>query len=305
MTITNRAVQVSSDLSEMLELADVSGLNSPHVADWPYRFASWGMQDPQNARVWLNSASQIVGWAVMQTPFWAVDCVAAPDVPAKFYAEMLAWAQARAATMSGMGTGRPMWFLSIAANCERERRALAAAGFEDISDVGENSWSKVLLELVDARKLEPIRLPAGLRIRSLDAQTELQKYVDLHRDVFESESMTYAWRAQSTEMAAYHNPLDLVIADAQGDLKGFCVAWLRRLANGEVAGQIEPMGIRKDHRGKGLSRQLMTEAIRRLRQLGAERIFVETDKQRIEAMAAYKATGFEPCVDVVVYKHTV
>jgi ribosomal protein S18 acetylase RimI-like enzyme len=117
--------------------------------------------------------------------------------------------------------------------------------------------------------------------------------------------MTAAWRAQSTQMPDYDNTLDLVIASEQGDLVGFCVAWLRQLASGERVGQIEPLGIRERYRGQKLSRQLMTEALRRLRHLSAQRIFVETDKQRASAMAAYAAMGFRVAHEVLVYRYVV
>jgi GNAT superfamily N-acetyltransferase len=218
---------------------------------------------------------------------------------------MLRWAKARAAEMAAQGEGRPMWFVSIDANCTRERHQLETQGFEDISDVGEDSWSKVLFELTDTNALKSVQLPAGLALRSLNPNAEIQKYVDLHRAVFESESMTYDWRANATRMADYTNALDLVIATEDGDLCAFCVGWVRQQASGEIVGQIEPLGVRKSHRGKKLSRLMMTEAIRRMRELGATRIFVETDKQRTEAMAAYESMGFHVSHEVLVYKHTV
>lgn len=49
--------------------------------------------------------------------------------------------------------------------------------------------------------------------------------------------MTHAWRTHATQMTDYINALDLVIASDQGELFGFCVAWLRRLASGETVGQ--------------------------------------------------------------------
>jgi ribosomal protein S18 acetylase RimI-like enzyme len=117
--------------------------------------------------------------------------------------------------------------------------------------------------------------------------------------------MTHSWRANSTRMAGDTNALDLVVVTEDGDLCGFCVGWIRQQASGEVIGQIEPLGVRKSHRGKKLSRLMMTEVIRRMRELGATRIFVETDKQRAEAMAAYEAMGFKVSHEVLVYKHTV
>ena len=198
-----------------------------------------------------------------------------------------------------------MWFVSISASCRTQRADLEALGFEDVSDIGENSWSKVLLELNEDSLLPFLPLPKGLKVRSLHPSSEVQAYVDMHREVFQSENMTAPWRTKATLMRDFSNELDLVIASEAGELHGFCVAWLRPLATGETVGQIEPLGIRESHRGQKLSRQLMTEAISRLRQLGTKRIFVETDKQRESAMAAYQAMGFRVAYDVLVYRYVV
>jgi len=105
-------------------------------------------------------------------------------------------------------------------------------------------------------------------------------------------------------MHDYVNALDLIVAD-EDHMYGFCVAWRRQLASGEKIGQIEPLGVRESHRGQKLSRHLMGEAIRRLREHGATRIFVETDRQRESAMAAYESMGFKIVYDVLVYRYVV
>jgi ribosomal protein S18 acetylase RimI-like enzyme len=303
MNIQSRSLNLPEDLPPALTLADASPLGVPHVADWPYRFSSWALDDPRNTQGWFEG-SRLLGWVVMQTPFWAMDCVAHPDAPAQLYPAMLEWAKARANEMNAQGTGRPMWFLSIDARCETQRRDLETLGFVDVADDGEDAWSKVLFELNAERAIEQPPLPAGLRIRSLNPGTEIQAYVDLHREVFGSENMTAGWRAQSTRAAGYHNDLDLVVASDAGELHGFCVAWLRRRATGEVVGQIEPLGVRESQRGQRLSHALMVEAVRRLRAHGATRIFVETDRQREAAMAAYTSIGFRVAHEVQVYRYT-
>lgn len=302
MTYVHAPFDLNRDLSHTLALADSSPLSIPHVADWPYRFSSWALDDALNARAWRDESNRLLGWAALQTPFWSIDCVVHPEAPAALYREMLAWSQSRAAELQRAGAGRPMWFVSIAASCAEQRHVLAELGFEDQADVGEDSWSKVLLELTD---VEPpaLSLAPGLNIRSLDPAREIQAYVDMHREVFQSESMTHDWRARATRMAGYRNELDLVLASDEGTLRGFCVGWLRERANGERVGQIEPLGVRETHRGQKLSRALMGEAIRRLRALGARRIFVESDRQRDAAMAAYAAQGFRVAHEVLVYRY--
>lgn len=293
-----------ADLPEALALADASPLSVPHVADWPYRFASWAFDALDIARVWRDDAGRMLGWCALQTPFWAIDCVAHPDAPPGLYGEMMVWAQQRARALAADGGGRPMWFISIDAACAAQRAVLESNGLVDVFADGDDAWSKVLFELDAARSMPSPQLPDGMTIRSLDPNNEIEAYVALHRAVFGSENMTAPWRARVTRMDGYRNALDLVLVDASGSLAGFCVAWLRQRATGEWAGQIEPLGLREDVRGRKLSRQLMAEAVRRLRAHGAARIFVETDRQRDAALAAYHAMGFVEAHDVRVYRYS-
>lgn len=304
MSYTQRIFNPATDLASALAVADQSLLGLPHLADWPYRFSSWGLDEPQNAQVWLDGAANVVGWVVMQTPFWAIDCIAHPDAPIDVYAAMLDWAKQRATEMQHQGIGRPMWFLSIAEQQHAHRQALNQQGFVDISNADVDPWSKVLFALATDPATSSTHLPNDLHIRPLDPNREIEKYVALHREVFGSENMTLPWRRRTTQTLGYNNALDLVVASDDGDLHGFCIAWLRHLSTGETVGQIEPLGVRESMRGRGLSRHLLTEAIQRLRGLGATRIVVETDNQRDEAMAAYQAVGFQVAQDVRVYRLT-
>jgi ribosomal protein S18 acetylase RimI-like enzyme len=296
---------LNDDLPAVLALADYSPLGLPHLADWPYRFASWALDQPENAQVWLDDLGRLLGWAVLQTPFWAMDCIMHPDAPSWLYREMLAWAMTRAQALTAAGAGRPMWFVSIAASCSEQRRELEALGFVDVSDDEKDPWSKVLFALPEGCTVTPVALPSGMAIRSLRVPEEVDAYVALHRAVFESDSMRRGWRERTTQMPGYRNALDLVLVSEPGELCGFCVAWLRERATGTTVGQIEPLGIGAPYRGRRLSQALLAEAVRRLREQGAGQVVVETDRQREAAMAAYAAMGFAEAHEVRVYRHDV
>jgi mycothiol synthase len=300
-----RSLRLPDELSTVVALAERSPLSLPHRADWPYRFASWSLDDPDNTQGWFDESAGILGWAAIQTPFWALDVVVHPGAPPALYREMLTWATTRARTLRASGAGRPMWFVSIAATCEAQRHELETLGFVDISAAAENPWSKVLFALPEGRRVTSPPLPEGMQLRSLRVPEEIDGYVALHREVFQSDSMTAAWRARTTQMPGYHNALDLALTAEAGELCGFCVAWLRECESGERMGQIEPLGIKEPYRGRRLSQALLAEAVQRLREYGAGWIYVETDQQRQSAMAAYTAMGFEVTHKVHVYRYEV
>lgn len=303
MPVNRRSLKVPTDMAGTLVLADRSPLSLPHYADWPYRFASWALDEPENAQVWLDDAGRMLGWAVLQIPFWAIDCVVHPDAPPSLYREMLAWATAQAQTLAAAGAGRPMWFVSIAATCLRQRQVLEALGFVDLADAEEDPWSKLVFALPEQQSVPSVAVPAGMTIRSLRVPEEIDAYVALHREVFESESMTDAWRTRTTQMPGYQNALDLVLVSEAGELCGFCVAWIRARTTGEMVGQIEPLGIQEQHRGRRLSQALLAEAVRRLRERGAGQVFVETDRQREAAVTTYAALGFAVAHEIAVYRY--
>ena len=129
----------------------------------------------------------------------------------------------------------------------------------------------------------------------------VDELVALHRAVFESESMTVAWRTR--QHADYQPELDLVIEDSAGQLAAFCIGWFSpRGIEGRPSGQIEPMGVRADLRAHGLGRAILSEAVRRLYQRGAEHVVVETDNYRNAAFALYEAVGFRVIRNVLVFR---
>jgi mycothiol synthase len=239
MPITRRPL-LPSDWPAALALADRSPLSLPHLADWPYRGASWALDAPENASVWLDDAGQLQGWAVLQTPFWAIDAVVHPAAPPALYRELLAWATTRAQELRMAKVGRPMWFVSIAATCRDQRQTLDAHGFIDVSEADIDPWSKVLFALPTESVVAEPPLPAGMTIRSLRVPQEIEPYVALHRAVFQSENMTRAWRERTTQMPGYRNELDLVLVADTGELCGFCVAWQRDRAAGHRGGLSRP-----------------------------------------------------------------
>lgn len=180
---------------------------------------------------------------------------------------------------------------------------LEDAGFHSQADVGENSWTKVLFQRVATPLPEYRTLPAGIRIRSLNGHAEVDAYVALHRAVFQSESMTSAWRQRTLSQPDYLPQLDLVATDADGQLAGFCISWFTEQGpQQQPVGQIEPIGVREDLRGCGLGRALLTECLVRLAAVGATSVFVETDNYRDAAFNFYMAMDFRILQPVTVYR---
>jgi ribosomal protein S18 acetylase RimI-like enzyme len=302
MKLRMRAFAGEVDLREMAALVHAFPTINMHVVDLPYRFSSWALDYPENIGLWIDGNGALLGWAVMQTPFWTIDYAYHPQETTSLHQQILAWADERAQQVVDTLSGRPMWFINVFTSQQDRIHDLEESGFASQADVGENSWTKVLMRRAGQIPIKASVLPDGFTIRPLGGEREVAAYVELHRATFQSKSMTIAWRQRTLERPEYIANLDLVAIAPDGRLAAFCICWLNRKSSGEISGQIEPLGVHEDFRKQGLGRCILAEGLRRLQQHGAGWVCVETDNYRDEAFALYESMGFHVAQDVLVYR---
>ena len=302
MRIDQREFSGEADLQAMMALAHVAPRENAHVVDLPYRLSSWALDHPDNVRLWADAEGELLAWAVMQTPFWTVDYACHPDAGEDVHRQILAWADSRAFALHDTPIGHPMWFVEVFAHQAERIGDLEAAGFASQANVGEDSWSKVLMRRSMDRPVADYSLPAGFSIRPLAGERELEAYVQLHRAVFGSRNMTVEWRTCILRRPEYQPDLDLVVVAPDGRLAAFCVGWLDAGLEKVPSGQIEPLGVHEDYRGLGLGRAVLSEALQRLFLSGADGVYVETDRHRNAALGLYEEAGFRPVHEVLVYR---
>ncbi len=293
-----RSFQGERDLLRMSALAQKCFDNSLHVIDLPYRFSSWAFDDPGNVGLWEDEAGQLVGWAVVQTPFWKVDFICQPEQESSLFPEMLDWAVQRARFIRNTTFGRPSWYVSVFADASERTRMLERAGFTCQSHKGEDSWSEVLMRRPGGEPVELFSLAPGFTLRPLAGEQEAAAYVDLHRAVFRSTNMTVEWRRRMLQQPTYFRDLDLVVTAPDGRLAAFCIGWWDEQLQ---AGHIEPLGCHADFWLHVLGRVVLSECLRRMVEMGARDIYVQTDRQRNAAMRLYEAYGFKVVREVLVY----
>ena len=160
------------DIDSLIELAQRAPEQHLHLIDLPYRLSSWALDRADNLRVWFDNAGAPQAWAVLQTPFWAIDIVAdSTSNGPEAYAEALRWAVERArATAEDPEHGRPCWFVSVLEDQVSVKHALEAQGFADQGQVPVDPWSKVQLVRPAAWRRDLSALPMGYRIRPLAGQ---------------------------------------------------------------------------------------------------------------------------------------
>ncbi len=297
---------IFSDLSEadkraMAALIYDFPAGNVHVVDLPYRFSSWAFDYPDNIGLWVNAEGQLLAWAVMQTPFWTADYAIRPDAERNLHRQVLAWVDSRARGVLDSPGGRPTWYVNVFAGQRERIRDLEEVGFVCQANVGDDSWSKVLMMRMAQTPVGDYSPPAGFAARPLGGESEVEAYVELHRATFESQNMTVEWRARILRHADYIADLDLVTVAPDGRLAAFCVCWLTA-KTGKAIGQIEPLGVHPDFRKLGLGRVMLAEGLRRLQLHGAGRVYVETDNFRNAAFQLYESLGFRVIEDILVYR---
>lgn len=300
MPMIQRSLQNETDKQEMLQLARHFPADHLRVNDLPYRLSSWALDDQQNTRLWFGN-DHLIGWAVLQTPFWTIDITCQPDLEAQLYPEILAWADERALAALDGPYGRPIWFADVFADQVGRRQYLEAVGFADQANAGEDALSKVFMLRPGELPVKEYKLPVGFCMRPLAGEGEVAAYVNLHQSTFESKNMTVDWRLRTLHHPTYRPDLDLVIAAPDGRLAAFCICWLNPDSS-PISGQVEPLGCHRDFRRYALGRVALFEGLRRLQVAGAQEIYVETDSYRNTAMRLYESAGFKVVRDVRVYR---
>ena len=281
----------------MLALARLA--DSVHAADMAYRLSSWAFDCPDAVALW-DDGGELLAWAALQAPFWALDYALHPAAPPELLATVLDWADGQAARLLDSRYGRPAWFVAVPEGRAAERAALEAAGFADQS-AAEDPWSQVLFH--HNREPVPAATPRpGFAIRSLGGAAEVPAYVALHREVFGTENMTAGWRAATLRAPGYRPEFDLVATDPAGELAGFAIGWWWARPDGRAVAHVEPFGVRSDARRFGLAWTLMFELLRRFYEAGATEVRVMTDNYRDTAFAFYQGCGFQVIERVLMYR---
>lgn len=299
MMITQRTYSAEQDKYLMSALARQYSENNLHVVDLPYRFSSWAFDNPENIALWFDVNQQLIAWAVLQTPFWTIDYVCDPEYEAHLHQEILSWADQRAKVTQKTIYERPAWFVMVFSGQNNRIRDLENAGFKCQTNVGDDSWSKVLMRHSSQTPVKVYEPRSGFIVRSLAGETEVQDYVELHQSVFESKNMTTDWRTRTLQQPDYKPELDIVVESPDKRLVAFCICWFDE---NSMTGHVEPLGSHKDFRQYGLGRVALSEGLRRLQSLGARNIFVETDNYRNTAFRLYQSFDFEVIQDVLVYR---
>ena len=136
-------------------------------------------------------------------------------------------------------------------------------------------------------------VPEGYLIRHVMGEQDLERRVEAHRDAFAPSKMTVEKHCNVMHSLTYRPELDLVVEAPDGSFAAYCLVWFDERNR---FGIFEPVGCHSDYRQRGLTRAVMYEGMRRMRELGATRAFVNSKLGEPAATALYESVGL-PVLD--------
>ncbi|MDE3007517.1 MAG: GNAT family N-acetyltransferase [Acidobacteriota bacterium] len=145
------------------------------------------------------------------------------------------------------------------------------------------SWTPLRHDLSTARTHDTLRVEVVDTSRVRD-RVAVQRAA-FARSTFDED----CWRAMA-EGPAYLDARCLVGYDLEGQAVAAATVWS---AGPQRPGLLEPVGVHRDHQGRGYGTAITSAAVHTLREMGASSALVCTRSANVGAVATYQSAGFE------------
>ena len=132
----------------------------------------------------------------------------------------------------------------------------------------------------------------GYNIRALGDESELParswlSWKVFHPDEPDGKYQGWEWYKNIQRVPLYNPELDIAAVAPDGELAAFCTVWMDNVTRTAV---FEPVGTHPAHQKRGLGKAVMSEGLRRARNLGATLATVSS--YSVGAHALYESMGF-------------
>ena len=141
--------------------------------------------------------------------------------------------------------------------------------------------------------LEEPALPEGYSFSGFDPEKDVGAWCDCLRNgrLIDGQTDEEAYRGSILGIPDIDPARDILFLDHGGEHVGTVTAFVYADSN---TGWLHMVGIREDHRGKGLSKYLVTRAQKLLRERAPRFVGLVTSEERPAALKSYLAAGFLP-----------
>jgi ribosomal protein S18 acetylase RimI-like enzyme len=139
--------------------------------------------------------------------------------------------------------------------------------------------------------IPPVRLEPGYAVRPLRedeiASRGLAAWKTTRSDEPDNDFVGWKWLLNVHQAPLYRRDLDIVAIAPDGEVASFCTLWFDDVTR---SGYFEPVGTAQEHQRRGLGKAVMSEALRRVRAMGATMAFVSSYTS--PAHELYTSLGF-------------
>lgn len=158
--------------------------------------------------------------------------------------------------------------------------------------VADEPWTPLRRDLAEAVE------DCGLRVEAVGPD-HVRERVAVQRAAFDSSTFTEElWRTMAAA-PPYRHARCLVAYDAGDDAVAAVTVWSSGPGR---PGLLEPLGVHRDHRGRGYGTAITLAAAAALRDMGSSSATVCTPSSNVGAVAAYASSGFTRCPDVTDFR---
>ncbi|MBN9387137.1 MAG: GNAT family N-acetyltransferase [Chloroflexi bacterium] len=210
------------------------------------------------------------------------------------YAEILAQAELHSAQMGS--AKNPLAVELLESNPVNALREL----FETRGFRKEDGYMICREKQLENTAFEPVLLPPGYRLKTLQTDEELAKFFGAVKAVFNFQDDPAVYRLVQ-QAPSFSPDLDLLILSEQGEVASFCTVWVDKALG---YAEFEPVGTVEAFRQLGLGKAILTEAFNRLRRVGCPLVTVASYSGADPANALYSSAGLEPVDKLYTWQKT-
>ena len=170
-------------------------------------------------------------------------------------------------------------------------RIILSPGNREILSFAEAHGFRVSVAQVDMAHglelLEPAHIPSGYEIRPVGFD-RLEEVTELRNRIFH-----LAHRVEELEVLTMATVIsaNIIAGIVDSELIGYCIAQIDS-RSGSEEGLIAEIGVREEHRRKGIGKAMLLMNLDWLRSRGCTEAAVSADSNNVSALRLYKRTGF-------------
>ena len=293
---TSRPYETLDDLVQMQSLlmegrAQTNDWHYPHVGDLTFWFfmVQCHLIPQEFIRLWHDHAGKLIGYAILgEDP--SFDCQVLPVWEGcGIEGEALSWAEARICELKVTEPQRWAGRLVSGIRQDDPKRIafLEAHGFQR----GEYTEVNMICSLQGELPEPAVR--AGFLVRAFSVESELASRAAAQREVWHPwtvGNVSDADYAAFTHLPGYDPLLDVVAVATGGIIAAYVNGWIDPLNR---VGDFGPVGALPAYRKLGLTRAVLLECMRRMQNLGMDRVSVSTGLSNEPGLRLYRSVGFK------------